>query len=265
MKTLFICGGGANQRALANKLHAVNPLSAVAIIKPVYFNSKHLISQRLASVTIGLPLRRAWSRMMKYYDLHFPAFPATAISDHENVNADSIFKLISFLKPDLVLISGTNLLRQPLIDAISQTGRVINLHTGLSPFIKGGPNCTNWCLALGEFNLIGNTVMWLDAGIDSGSIISTEQTSLSGEESIEQLHLKVMEHAHDLYSRCLVRIRDKVPLPEVPQAELGKGRVFLTKHWTAWQILKAVSNYYLCFNAANIARQKQYNLVSLDR
>lgn len=264
MKVLFICGSGANQRALANKLHAVVPLSGVAIIRSTHLNANYRIFQRLASLTVGFPLRRAWSKVMKYYDLKFPSFPATAISDHENVNADSVFRLISILKPDLVLISGSNLLRQPLIDVISQTGRIINLHTGLSPFIKGGPNCTNWCLALGEFNLIGNTVMWLDSGIDSGSIISTEQTLLNGEESIEHLHFKVMEHAHDLYSRCLVRIRDDFPLPEVPQADLGKGRLFLSKHWTAWQILKAISNYYLYFNAATVTCQKRYNLVSLD-
>ena len=264
MKTLFSCGRGANQKALANKLHAISPLSAIAIIKPLSFNYKYFTLQRLMSVTVGLPFRHAWTKMMAYYDKKFPDFPSIKISNHKDVNADSIFSLISIIKPDLVLISGTNLLKQPLIETILKKGRVINLHTGISPFIKGGPNCTNWCLALGEFNLIGNTVMWIDSGIDSGTIISTEQTLLNGEESISQIHIKVMEHAHDLYLRCFARISNNLPLPNVPQNNLGKGKLFLTKHWTGLQTLRAVINYYRDFKPNNISQKNKYPFVKLD-
>ena len=265
MKTLFICGGGSNQKALANKLHIISPLSAIAIIKPVSSNKKYFLYQRLASITVGLPLRNAWFNMMRYYDEKFPNFPKIEISEHESVNANSIFKIIARLKPDLVMISGTNLLKQTLIEAISKTGKVINLHTGISPFIKGSPNCTNWCLALGQFNLIGNTVMWTDSGIDSGDIISTEQTLLNGEESIKEIHLKVMEHAHHLYSRCFQRICDNLPLQKVPQNNIGQGKIFFTKHWGGWQILKSVINYYRHFKSDNISyNNKKYKLIKLD-
>ena len=263
MKTLFICGGGSNQKALANKLHIISPLSAIAIIKPVGSNKKYFLYQRLASITVGLPLRNAWFNMMRYYDEKFPNFPKIEISEHESVNANSIFKIIKNLKPDLVMISGTNLLKQPLIEAISKTGQVINLHTGISPFIKGSPNCTNWCLALREFSLIGNTVMWVNSGIDSGDIISTERTLLSGKETIAQIHLKVMEHAHNLYSRCFERIRDNQPLQKIPQDDLGKGKLFYTKHWNGWQILKAVLNYHRHFKSGNISYENKHSLVKL--
>lgn len=50
--------------------------------------------------------------------------------------------------------------------------------------------------------------MWIDEGIDTGNIITTEQTPLRGNESLFQIHLKVMDHAHDLYLRSIEVVRN---------------------------------------------------------
>jgi methionyl-tRNA formyltransferase len=147
--------------------------------------------------------------------------------------------------PELVIVSGTNLLKQPLIELLSRSGKVLNLHTGISPYVRGGPNCTNWCLATGEFELIGNSVMWIDEGIDSGNLVATEQTPLDGTESLNGLHIKVMDHAHDLMVRCAAQFVAGRALPNVPQRDLGTGRLYLTRHWTALAAARAVTNFYL--------------------
>ena len=64
------------------------------------------------------------------------------------------------LKPELVIVSGTNLLAEHLIKTIRAYAKIINLHTGISPYVKGGPNCTNWCIYHANFSFIGNTVMY---------------------------------------------------------------------------------------------------------
>lgn len=264
MKIVFLSDRAANQRALANKLHAAVPLAAIAIVDPVPLPVKPTLSTRIVSVTIGLPLRLAWFSMMSYYARRWPNFPSDEISIHQDVNAASMINLMERIQPELVMVSGTNILKRPLIDVITRTGRIVNLHTGLSPYIKGGPNCTNWCLALGEYCLIGNTVMWLDAGIDSGNLIATERTPLSGRETLTQLYLAVMEHGHNLYVRCLIHLRDGVPLPSVAQDQLGPGRLYLTKHWKGRQIAKAVMNYCLYFNDTSLRQKMTLRLVSLS-
>ena len=243
MKTLMLCGGASNQRDLAHRLHAVLPLSHIARISiaPV----PAALSRRLVSVTLGLPLRRAWSGMLAHYERLHPDFPDVPLSDHLGVNAPSVVDLVRHVQPDLVLVSGTDLLKRPLIEAIAEHGRVMNLHTGLSPYLKGAPNCTNLALALGEYGLIGNTVMWLGAGIDSGDIIATERTPLTGNESLGALHLRVMEHGNGLYARCVERLAAGGPLPSVPQRELGPGRLFMSRDWTGAMIARAVTNFYL--------------------
>lgn len=264
MRTLALVGTGEQQRALLHRLHGAAPLSEVGLVHiPRQFDPG--LSQRLAMATVGLPLRAAWRSVMEHYRKLHPALPDVRHEDHDGVNADSVVAQVERLRPELVLVSGTDLLRQPLINAIQRHGRVMNLHTGLSPYIRGGPNCTNWALALGEFGLIGNTVMWLDAGIDTGRIIATERTPLSGSESLGELHLKVMEHAHDLYSRAFARFADGGELPSHDQKQIGgKGRLFLNRQWTAGNIARAVYNFHRSYGPDAITSAERVALVPLS-
>ena len=176
MKIIMLCSGQGNQKALAHKIHERVPLHAIALCDGKQTSSPkpgHL-SRRLRDlirvILTGGLFRRAWFGMLDHYERIFPAFPIPPLMQCEDVNAQDIISLIEAERPDLVVVSGTGLLRKRLIDAICRHGKVMNLHTGISPYVIGSPNCTNWCLALREFDMIGNTVMWLDAGIDSGNV-----------------------------------------------------------------------------------------------
>lgn len=252
MKILLFASPQGNQRALAHKIAAHLQIAAIATVTPRRsWTKKPRLTKRLKSIAsralafpVGLPLRKAWFGMLGHYDRAFPAFPVPPL-EVSDINESEVVALVERERPDLVIVSGTNLLKPVLIDAIHRTGKVVNLHTGISPYIKGGPNCTNWCLALRRFDLIGNTVMWLDAGIDSGAIIATERTPLTGRETLTELHIAVMDHAHSLYVRCIRLFAEGKPLPSVRQDDLGQGRLFLTRHWTAGPMAKAVANHRL--------------------
>ena len=250
MKLLLFASPQGNQRALARKIAAHVPIAGIVTVTPRRsWTKRPRLLERLRSLAgralafpAGLPLRRAWFAMLAYYDRLHPAFPVPPI-EVADINDPDVLALVGRERPDLVVVSGTNLLKPPLIEKIGETGKIVNLHTGISPYVKGGPNCTNWCLALRRFDLIGNTVMWLDAGIDSGAIIATERTPLTGRESLSGLHIAVMEHAHALYVRVIRMFADGAALPSVRQDALGRGRLFLTRHWTARPMAKAVANF----------------------
>lgn len=262
MKAILLCDPSANQRGLAARLHAVQPLAAIGLITLPPPKRRPTLAQRLAAAAAGYPLRRAWFGMLERFHRLYPEWPEVEVSSHLGVNSDSVRELVEQVGPDVVLVSGTDLLRQPLIEAINRTGHVINLHTGISPYIKGGPNCTNWCLALGEFRLIGNTVMWLDAGIDSGRLIATERTPLSGRESLVDLQIAVMDHGQELYARCYGLLAAGRSLPSVPQEELGPGRLFLTRHWTPRRAAAAVWNFHRRYRPSTVQGPLDVALVS---
>lgn len=264
MKLLLLCGPQANQRALAAKLHAAVPLHGIVVVDPPggVGARKQGLLRRLPRAVAGLPLRRAWFGMLNHYERGYPAFPIEPVVRTPDVNATSVIGLVERERPDLVLVSGTNLLKGPLIKAIGETGRILNLHTGISPYVKGGPNCTNWCLAIGRYDLIGNTIMWLDEGIDSGNLAATERTPLSGDESLTELHIKVMEHAHDLYVRCVELYARGDQLPNVPQQSIGEGQLFLSRQWTPGPMARAAANYHLRYRRGAMSDRRSITLVS---
>ena len=266
MKLVLLCGDEPLQRGLAQRLSRIAPLAAIVKVRP-RSRPATLRSRlgRLARGLTGLPLRRAWKATQAHFDQLAPEFPEAPMLAVESVNAPDVAALIAEIRPDFVLVSGTDLLRRPLIEAIERGGgQILNLHTGISPYVKGGPNCTNWCLATGRFDLIGNTILWIDPGIDSGDIVATERTPLSGRETLAELHIAVIDHGHDLYGRALARLVSGAPLPRVAQAEIGSGRTFMTKEWTAAAAARAVANFHLHHRRAALTALEPLTLIALE-
>ena len=253
MKIVLLCSGQYNQVALANKVAQNFELAGIVIEKPVHKRKKTLSSiiNKILSRIFFIRLHKAWTDMLQYYQKKYPAFPIADSIITAKINSPETINFIIKHKPDIVIVSGTSLIRKELL-ALPLPKGIINLHTGLSPYIKGGPNCTNWCIAKNKFFLIGNTIMWLDAGIDSGDIITTETTPLLGTETLLQLHIKVMEHAHSLYIKALKKIEnDFENCPHVKQSSITEGVTFYNKQWNwnakwaALKNLKKIKPYFL--------------------
>ena len=241
MKIVLWLGNEANQKALANKIHALFPLAGIVTEtrkhQPKINGSKlfEKVFEKLFLASIG----RSWMGMKAFYEKKFPEYPKVNSIDVENINSDDTFNFTKSINPDLIFVSGTRLIKDKLLSL--KPGAIMNLHTGLSPYIKGGPNCTNWCIATKQFHLIGNTVMFIDAGIDSGNIITTEQTSFTGEENLLDVHIKVMEHAHQLSLKAIEQFSNG-KVKGVKQSDISEGKTYYTKQWGLKEKIKLASN-----------------------
>ena len=203
MKVIAIIGDAPNHIALTSRLHKISKISKIVKIeKKRSGTSTAPFHQKVASATVGRSFRNAWHKMQLEYAMNF-AIPDVPVATCDSSNSEVTQRIINEERPDLVIVSGTDLLKQPIIETIQKHGKIMNLHTGISPYIKGGPNCTNWALATRRFECIGNSIMWLDAGIDSGNLIATARTPLDGSETASQLHQKVLDHAHRPVLRVL--------------------------------------------------------------
>ncbi|MGM0477953.1 MAG: formyltransferase family protein [Bacteroidota bacterium] len=233
MKVIAWIGKEPNQIALINKLDQHFDVMGV-----VYENrsSKSIKSYGLRALTKKVLSRlffgfipNTWNKLQKYYETKFSMLDQVPSLEVENINDSKVKQFSSELDSDLIIVSGTSLIKSKNLLTPSRFG-IINLHTGLSPYVKGGPNCTNWCLSKGHTHLIGNTIMWINEGIDSGNLILTEQTSLNGNENFFEIHLKVMEHAHELYISAIKNICTS-SAENIPQSEIGEGTIFYNKNW----------------------------------
>ena len=272
MKIILLCSSDSNQKALAHKIHNKFKLSEIivkipekSVVKNINFRKFFYKSSNLLAAFITLfKFRNAWFKMLKYYSINYPDFPIDPVAYVNDINQKIVSKIIDNAKPELVLISGTNLLKEDLLIKINKHCKVMNLHTGISPYIRGGPDCTYWALFLKEFGLIGNTIMWIDKGIDSGNIITTEPTELRGDESLLELKIKTMNHGHDLYLKAIYRFCNKLSLPSVPQSFLEQGKLFLSKDWGFITIIIAFFNFYIHFKPNSIYFQSSCKFIPIN-
>jgi Formyl transferase len=246
LKIVIWCGHAANQRALANKIAAEFDVAGIVIDTHTGNIKKRSLIQLPGILWNRLRFYKiysSWSGLMKYYGNKFPRWPEVPQLKVPDINIKETETFTKELQPDLIIVSGTALIKEPIIN-IPFTIGIINLHTGLSPYVKGGPNCTNWCIANNTFELVGNTIMWLNAGIDAGNIITTQTVDIKNTKDIAEAHQIVMDQAHNLYLKAIRYLSEKEPpYNSVPQSSIDSGQLFLTKMWTTLQKKNLMKNW----------------------
>jgi phosphoribosylglycinamide formyltransferase 1 len=141
------------------------------------------------------------------------------------------------MRPDVVLVFGTGLLKQPLIDAFP--GNIINIHLGLSPYYRGaGTNF--WPLVNGEPEYCGATIHFLDAGVDSGPVIEHVRPDIRGADGPHDIGNKtIVVAAHALAAAAIAHVQ--APLRGV--AQTGGGRVYKRGDFSASAVNRLYANF----------------------
>jgi len=107
------------------------------------------------------------------------------------------------IEPDVVLVFGTGLLEQPLIDAFP--GRILNIHLGLSPYYRGaGTNF--WPLVNREPEYCGATIHFLDAGVDSGPIVAHVRPEMHEDEGPHEIGNRTIVAAADALATAAIAL-----------------------------------------------------------
>jgi methionyl-tRNA formyltransferase len=138
-----------------------------------------------------------------------------------DVNAPPVADLVRELKPDVVVVNGTNLLRQPMLDLIpSLPLGIVNLHTGLSPYTRGG-NCNLFALLEGHPEHVGITIHHIDSGIDSGDLILTARPDMAADDCHEIIDAKCFDLGNEAMVVALTQLAER-RAARVPQWMHGK-------------------------------------------
>jgi methionyl-tRNA formyltransferase len=123
-----------------------------------------------------------------------------------DINVDSVLAALAEWRPDAVLVNGTNLIRRRLREQASGLPLgMINLHTGLSPYTRGG-NCNLYALLENRPEHVGATVHYIDGGIDSGDIILSARPVIEARDNYELLDAKVFRLGFDLIKEAVRQI-----------------------------------------------------------
>jgi methionyl-tRNA formyltransferase len=151
------------------------------------------------------------------------------------INHVEVSTLADRLKPDIIAVFGTGLIRGPLL----RRGRlgIINLHGGLSPRYRGS-DCTFWALYNGEPDQVGCTLHLIDPGIDTGNLIAHICPEVTEGDDESTLFWRGVRDSAEIYAQCLERFERGDVLG---QKQSEKGQLYLFKHrtWRHEQELQA--------------------------
>lgn len=140
-----------------------------------------------------------------------------------HINHPDVVKLARELKPDLICVFGTSLIRGNLLNE----GRlgIVNLHGGLSPEYRGA-DCTFWALYNGEPEKIGCTLHYIDAGIDTGCLIAHISPEVREGDSELVLFWRAVQDSAEVYAEAIARIAKGERLGMV---QPDRGRLYQVK------------------------------------
>ncbi|MCP9292286.1 methionyl-tRNA formyltransferase [Gracilimonas sediminicola] len=120
-----------------------------------------------------------------------------------HINDQETKALIKKLEPDILMVLGWGqILDQETLDI--PTIGVIGAHASLLPKYRGSAPI-NWALING-LDETGNTLMWLDSGVDSGKIIDQKSFEINQYDSCETLYLKVAKSNKEMVESNLADI-----------------------------------------------------------
>jgi methionyl-tRNA formyltransferase len=145
-----------------------------------------------------------------------------------HINHPDVAALERRLRPDVIAVFGTSLIRGPLLTG----GRlgIFNLHGGLSPRYRGA-DCTFWALYNGQPDQVGCTLHGIDAGIDTGKLFAHVCPEVGEGDDELTLFWRAVRDAADVYVEMLQRLA-RGERVGAPQSE--KGRLYQVKDRT-WQ------------------------------
>ena len=136
------------------------------------------------------------------------------IHQPERVRKPDFVKILKRLTPDVIVVAAFGqLLPQTVLD-IPPCG-TINLHPSLLPKYRGAAPI-QWALMNGEVET-GVTLMLLDAGEDTGDIISADRVLIRDEDTAFTLTEQLAQLGADQLVRCLSDMPNEGPPSAIPQ------------------------------------------------
>lgn len=232
LRIMVLCGRSARHLHVANALCQAG--EAVAIVQET--GGEWKLKKTLKKLRPDNLFRKAWRwlRDRRRYagnpeaKFFFPQGAARLdrpelVREVPHINHPDVVKLARELKPDLICVFGTSLIRGDL----RNEGRlgIINLHGGLSPEYRGA-DCTFWALYNGEPEKIGCTLHYIDAGIDTGRLIAHISPEVREGDSELELFWRAVQDGAVVYAEAVARLAQGEQLGAV---QPGKGRLYQVK------------------------------------
>lgn len=157
--------------------------------------------------------------------------PAVIQIPPSSINSPDTINRIKGLTPDLIAMFGTSILGLELINLYPQ--RIFNLHAGLAGSYRGS-SCNFWPIHDRRLDLLGASIIRINAGIDSGDILAQQTIQIEENDDEQSLSAKTVILGSKLMIETIKNCASN-SLSPIYQSE--KGKLFLKKSFSPKSIL----------------------------
>lgn len=156
---------------------------------------------------------------------------------HGSINGETTVDAITEQKPDVLLLFGTSIIKEPLLS--NYKDRIINLHLGLSPYYRG--SATNlYPYLFEEPECIGATIHIATATVDEGGILHQLRPHMKETDSLHDIGNRTIFEAGKILPQVIKAYSRGNIIPVVPK---GKGRLCRNKDITPYVLRKIYKNF----------------------
>ncbi|WDD93599.1 formyl transferase [Burkholderia sp. FERM BP-3421] len=226
LRIALLTSDDAHHRYLAAELHRRFGLAAL-VVEPSDCQHRRLWRRRRWIDWAALGYHR-WRRTLvglnAYRRAYFalppdaPEWPTPPSLTVDWINRDEVVALLEETAPDVTVVICTSILSRRTLAA---TGTTINIHGGFLPWYRGN-QCFFFALYDRAFDRIGSTIHFVDAGVDTGDLITRITPPLYADDTAEKLYCRAEKAAIHRLVELLADLEAGVPLPRAPQSPVGR-------------------------------------------
>jgi len=156
---------------------------------------------------------------------------------HGNINSWEVTDALDKITPDLIVLFGTSIIKEPLLGKYS--GKIINLHLGLSPYYKG--SATNlFPYYHNEPECVGATIHLAIAKVDQGSILHQLRPDIEVNDDLHSIGNKIILKAGNMLPGILKTYSKGKILPKIQDSP---GRICRNKDLTPALLRTVYDNF----------------------
>ncbi len=116
------------------------------------------------------------------------------------LNTAAAFETIKDLNPDVILIYGTSVVSDSVLNLAHHTS--LNMHTGMSPYYRGSA-CAFWPLYYEQLDMLGATVHQCTSEIDGGLIYEVARAKLAPDDGLFAVFARTVQVGTQLYIKTV--------------------------------------------------------------
>ncbi len=135
------------------------------------------------------------------------------ISQIDDINSLDFYRKIKLFKPDIIIVRGTSIIKEPLISL--PVDYFLNIHGSIVPNYRN-VHGQFWSFYFDDFENMGTSILHIKKGIDNGNI-ATSANLLDKPKNLKELNLQTITISNDLLNEILEKVIAGKQLDSVTQ------------------------------------------------